>query len=287
MPPRTRNGGRGRLMALGVAVNTTGLPALPLEILLEIISHFLSVPSPCKVQHVLSCAYLERPHALRALSETCKRLRSAFLARAWERIEVCASRRVSESYSYRKHDYDSTYDRETNLWSNELAIELATELVRQMEVVTIRNPALAQQVKTVTIVLSEWCSDTVLPDFFASLSQLPNLDTLQILYAPPGSDKYVLGHRYPSVRTLVLSGNVSQFMAYCPNVERIDVFRLISFLPRLTPQQFPRLRAFNCMIIDAEALKGECTHFCCTLDQYSSSTRTRLSQPRGSPTVVC
>ncbi|KAJ6597575.1 hypothetical protein DFH09DRAFT_82676 [Mycena vulgaris] len=98
MPPRTR---KARLMALG-PVNTTGLPALPVETLHEIISHFAGAPLPCPshIARVLSRMHLERPKALRVLSETCRRLRSVFLTPAWERLEACASESVPDTYRF-------------------------------------------------------------------------------------------------------------------------------------------------------------------------------------------
>ncbi|KAJ6605065.1 hypothetical protein B0H10DRAFT_2077065, partial [Mycena sp. CBHHK59/15] len=89
MPPRTRGAGRVRLMAL--PVNTTGLAALLVETLLEITAHLKTVPVPCHTSslYCLSCVYLEHLNPLRALSETCKRLRNVFLEQA------CASTRVS------------------------------------------------------------------------------------------------------------------------------------------------------------------------------------------------
>ncbi|KAJ6562263.1 hypothetical protein B0H19DRAFT_1143996 [Mycena capillaripes] len=68
-----------------------------------------------------------------------------------------------------------------------------------MEIVTVRNPSLASEVKRVqslpsfrkftilrivTVLLSEWSADTVFREFFRCLSLLPNLDTVQLVRAP-------------------------------------------------------------------------------------------------------
>lgn len=44
--PRTRNAGRGRLVTLGLPINTSGLPSLPVEILEETLSYLSDVPVP-------------------------------------------------------------------------------------------------------------------------------------------------------------------------------------------------------------------------------------------------
>ncbi|KAJ7303048.1 hypothetical protein DFH08DRAFT_657905, partial [Mycena albidolilacea] len=76
MPPRTRNAGRGRLVALGLSINTSGLPSLPVEVLEETLSHLSDVPVPLTEFDALPCTYLERKQARLALSKTCRSLRS-------------------------------------------------------------------------------------------------------------------------------------------------------------------------------------------------------------------
>ena len=73
-----------------VNVNATGPPAfpnkgfelleLPLELIMEILSHFAHVP--------ISTG---RTYALRALSQTCRSWRNLFLPLLWERLESCCS----------------------------------------------------------------------------------------------------------------------------------------------------------------------------------------------------
>ncbi|KAJ7768585.1 hypothetical protein DFH07DRAFT_299347 [Mycena maculata] len=94
--------------------------------------------------HVLSGPYLELSQALRAFSETCRRLRSVFQAWAWEHLKVCAHPKVSDQYRYNGSSYLS---RPFYLWSPKLALDFAKELVRQTEIVTIRNLALASEVR--------------------------------------------------------------------------------------------------------------------------------------------
>ncbi|KAJ6597590.1 hypothetical protein DFH09DRAFT_1304381 [Mycena vulgaris] len=158
-------------MALG-PVNTTGLPSLPVEILQEIVSHLPGGPVPCTVymSGVLLGTHLARSKALRALSETCRRLRDVFIASAWEHIEAC----VSRGTSWDLFSLFSLFE----LSRSSIARELARELVRQTEVINIRNPSLAEHVRVVSVVLTEWYAETVYPEFFSSLSLLPNLNTI-------------------------------------------------------------------------------------------------------------
>jgi hypothetical protein len=134
-------------MALG-PVNTSGLPSLPVETLLQISSDWSGTPVPCPahIDGILLGSHLDRSEALRALSETCRRLRSVFLAAAWEHLEVCASRTLDASGS-------SADDLDLFDCSKKLHQELAHQLVWHIKVVSIRNPSLAQYVKFVSFPL--------------------------------------------------------------------------------------------------------------------------------------
>lgn len=143
MAPRTRSGKgltRDEVVAHQQAiragpVNTTGLPALPTELLLEIVSHFPVIPIPLFRTKPYSAEYLARTQALRALSQMCMSLRRVFLPLVWQRIEVCASPMIIGN-RYRRPIQRPPWVK-----------ELATELVQQLEIVTIRDPSLASYVK--------------------------------------------------------------------------------------------------------------------------------------------
>jgi hypothetical protein len=122
----------------GIA-NTTGFPALPTELLLEITSYLKSVPVPMCCHHprhvlVYPASYLEKHQILRAFSQMCRSLRSTFLPHVWRTIEVCASAKLDKKATSMR------VLRKVNK-------ELATELVRQLEIVTIRDPTLARYVR--------------------------------------------------------------------------------------------------------------------------------------------
>jgi hypothetical protein len=128
----------------GGPLNSTGLPSLAVETLHEIISYLLEVPVPCSTESALGPEYLERVVALHALAETCRRLRSVFLAHAWQRLEVCASTKA-----FTPKVRTSPCNRFKVPWPRTVAKELATELVRQCEKVSVRVPALAKHVRYV------------------------------------------------------------------------------------------------------------------------------------------
>jgi hypothetical protein len=139
MPPRTRSGRSERLenerLMLAGPVNICGFPSLPVELLLEVTSHLALVPIPSYTQSVYHARYLAHHNTLRSLSQTCRSLRSIFLLHVWRRIEVCASKWIdSERHSGRKI-------------LNIISKDIATELVLQLEIVTIRDPTLAQYVQ--------------------------------------------------------------------------------------------------------------------------------------------
>ncbi|KAJ7127245.1 hypothetical protein C8R43DRAFT_1028132 [Mycena crocata] len=265
MAPRTRNGGRARLLALGVPINTTGLPALPVEILHEITSHLTSAPVPCKEDQVLASNYLERSVALRALAETCTRLRSVFLVAAWQHLEVCASTKVSGvSLNGRRRFLSS-------LWFRELSMGLARELVRQMEIVTIRNPTLAQEVRIVTVVLSDSSAATIIPEFFAVLNMLPRLETLQILRAPypswfyrgnnwvksdPFGENVDAGHVFPTIRTLTVCASAFEIIACCSNLQHLIInFRFSHAHLKLIASYVSKLRVLSGLSISGGFFK--------------------------------
>ncbi|KAJ6597763.1 hypothetical protein DFH09DRAFT_1304529 [Mycena vulgaris] len=183
---------------------------------------------------------------------------------SWVHIEACASRRLAEgsSHSFSLSELSSR---------SSIAKELVRELVLQTEVITVRNPSLAVYVRVVSVVLTEWCTETVYPEFFSSLSLLPNLNTLQILLAPRVFHKTIrsnclpcipnpmdgalAGRVFPTVRTLALHLNAFDLVRCCPNVERLALlgsFSGLSAVQRCSLKvDAPHLRAFTCRPVPA------------------------------------
>jgi len=159
MAPRTRSNriemlAREKMLASGQTFNTSGFAALPDELYLEIISHFPAYPIPCGRKSVDIEAVRDRHLTLLALSQTCRSLRPAFLRYLWQRIEVydgmeTGKGRLHPRYG-RRPFANKTY---------------AEELVRQLEVVTVREPSLARHVKSVKLTHNLLCNFFSTPNF--------------------------------------------------------------------------------------------------------------------------
>ena len=131
------------------AVNTCGFAALADEIYLEILYHIPSVPIPTSF---LSESYPEirrsRHETLLSLTQTSRSLRRFFWRFLWQHIEVREGMKIGNKngtsngtrtrtgIAYLGNSSDATGHK-----------KYATELVRQLEIVTVRNPLLAQYVK--------------------------------------------------------------------------------------------------------------------------------------------
>ena len=124
-------------------VNTRGFATLADEIYLEIVSHIPSVPIPTSESiHLKSYPEIRRSRheTFLSLSQTSRSLRRFFWRYLWQRIEV------HEGMKFGGKD-DTLKDSRSATSCKTTARKYATELVRQLEIVTIRNPQLAQYVK--------------------------------------------------------------------------------------------------------------------------------------------
>ena len=126
-------------------VNSPGFTTLADEIYLEIVSHIPSVPIPTPKSIYLK-SYPEirrsRHETFLSLSQTSRSLHRFFWRYLWQRIEV------REGMKFEGKD--------GTLQNSDIRTSCknyAIELVRQLEVVTIRNPQLAQYVKWVLLEL--------------------------------------------------------------------------------------------------------------------------------------
>ncbi|CAA7267727.1 unnamed protein product [Cyclocybe aegerita] len=194
--------------------NSTGLTVLPDELLLEILSYYPPLPHPTsKNNRVNAQAHIERRDRLLALSRTCSNLRRFFRPYIWERIEVCEGMRVGNSvlaFGSKKGDK-----------------EFAVELVRQLEIVTIRDATLAQHVKIVNVDISTFSVHSVLLELGRCMALFDNLHTVRI--------ELNLGHRgnnlaalrafrkysYPQIRNVIISKWIYPLLDSCPQVRTI------------------------------------------------------------------
>lgn len=151
MAPRTRSNRAHPCANLTVfsheeSYNTKGLVVLPDELFLEIASHIPSMPLPTryplKGEPELE-GYQARHMTFASLTQTCRSLRRVFLKHLWQRIEVVDGMQTPTG------PLPTSAIRSRLRPKNVKSRLFSRELVRQLEVVTIREPALAQYVRSV------------------------------------------------------------------------------------------------------------------------------------------
>ena len=201
---------------------------MPAELLLEIISYIPAAPIPNKIRKPLPPKYVERTITLRTLSQLCRSLRNALLPALWERIEVWTT---SNLYNFK---------------------DMATDLIAQLETVTIREPSLASYVKyvmhdilnlslqsfysIVNVLITSHSIDRVLCELARCMALMENLHTVQIVFhhhwihIPGRSGETTIsklledafaGYRFPSVRRVVFSPWESVLLPCFPEVRRV------------------------------------------------------------------
>ncbi|KIM36193.1 hypothetical protein M413DRAFT_31946 [Hebeloma cylindrosporum] len=218
MAPRTRSNriemlAREKLLASGQIFNTTGFAALPDELYLEIISHFPAYPIPCGNQSVNIQAVRDRHLTLFALSQTCRSLRPAFLRYLWQRIEVYDGMETGKGQLHRN------YRRGANK-------RYAEELVRQLEVVTVREPSLARHVNFMNVLVTDYSIDTVLVELARCMALFPNLHTLQVNFRLGGmrlsNPNPFKDYQYPTIKRAYVCPISTIVLSACPGVRIVS-----------------------------------------------------------------
>jgi len=147
MAPRTRSNrveklAYQRMVALGVPVNAAGLPALPDELFLLIISFFPTCRIPEETYQLPNNGIAPRH---KVLTMTCRALRRVCLPFLWQRVEA---RAWMESVAgvISTHGGQHWMKKECSYISDKA---LAREVLRQLETVTVREPKYVAYVKYV------------------------------------------------------------------------------------------------------------------------------------------
>ncbi|CAA7267730.1 unnamed protein product [Cyclocybe aegerita] len=197
------------------AANTKGLAIFPDELLLEILSYFPPAVLTTREYYQEDLdAQAARSEVLDALCQICSNLRRFFRPYVWQRIEVRPGMLVNG-----KELDDSTKRgrREYNL-----------ELLRQLEIVTIRDPALAEYVQIVNVYVAAYSVRPVLDELARCLALFTNLHTITLdmrigiqtgqKHPVPGTfDKY----QYPQIKTVYLGFSASYILPSCPEARQI------------------------------------------------------------------
>jgi len=209
---------RTHKVACSGPANVTGfnLAVLPPELLLEIVEYFPSIPVPCGyMEKPVDKTLCDRQFTLRTLSQLCRSFRNLLLPYVWRHIEVCSVKSTTLQ----------AQTRITGVWGEfwPWEKEIAVELVRQLEIMTIRNPAYAAHVQTVSVFIGEHSIRNVLRELARCLALMPNLKTLQYhgVHLDHVSAGAFLGYSYPSIRTVV-GCNLSLLPA-CPEIRHVHL----------------------------------------------------------------
>ncbi|KAG8785220.1 hypothetical protein FRC12_017832, partial [Ceratobasidium sp. 428] len=146
--------------------------------------------------------YKARFKVLRALSQTCYHLRDFYLPLLWERFEVCMISSGGGSW-YR---------------------ELGQKMERTSEGM-LKSKHLWPYVRIVTVTLTRYKTDVVLPPFVKMLQLLPNVHTLQIPHAHSAMTTALKdafkGSTFPSIRTVIMPNCAHEILRCCPGVESV------------------------------------------------------------------
>ncbi|KAK0217259.1 hypothetical protein IW262DRAFT_1275785, partial [Armillaria fumosa] len=188
--------------------NMTGLPVRPNQLLFDRLYYWPSISIPAKDWCVFKEIYVQGFHALPALSYTCRALRKVFLPLVWQRLEASGRRKLLLSPLY--------HSKLVLPWEK----EVATELVRELEVVIVRNPPLAV---TISVTLWRFSADTVYLEFARCLALLQNLHTLQDCGIGSSKALYEVFYQrvFKSVKTLAFPSNGYIVLLYCPEVRKV------------------------------------------------------------------
>ncbi|KAF9482366.1 hypothetical protein BDN70DRAFT_991165 [Pholiota conissans] len=206
-------------------VNAQGLPCLADELYLEIMSYFPAYPMPTTHSYEDMKKYGYRRLVLDALSQTCQSLRRVFLRYRWQRIEVYPQMRLGSfrlpgiQYKNGKATANTRY--------------YAEELVKQLETVTVREPALAELVNVMDIFVSDYSVKNVVKELARCIALMPSLHTVQIHFDfsnTTGINRDIIttafeSYTYPQIQTAYLSVNAHSFLEHCPNVKVVNALR--------------------------------------------------------------
>ncbi|KAF8816629.1 hypothetical protein BYT27DRAFT_7181450 [Phlegmacium glaucopus] len=256
MAPRKRVGRATPQTSLTTpAVNICGFPALAAladEIYLEILSHIASVPIPTPI--ALLChpeIRRSRHETLLSLSQTCRSLRRVFLRYlVWQRIEVCEGMKVGHGKGTLIHP-SIVWDSHAH---KKLLKAYTFELFRQLKIVTVHNPQLAQHVNYIDVFIGECSCNRVLAELARCLSLFSNLHTIQIDVFWGSKrvgnlfERAFKKYSYPQIRNVFVMPLSESLLGSCPEARRIGLTRnwtmSSSFLRRIV-DNCPHLEALD------------------------------------------
>ncbi|KAH7922308.1 hypothetical protein BV22DRAFT_1037638 [Leucogyrophana mollusca] len=183
------------------------LDRIPDDVLLEILSHLSTITEG----HVLYCHYQappavpvetrERTDVLRALSQTCKLLRTRCFPLAWRRFEVCTAPPSTSFYRVLGEAMKTKMS----------CLGEATHLLPLLQ--------------TVTVGLTRYQVADIIPAFARCLASMPNLHTVEVVHAhsqmTTALKQAFEGRTFPTVRKIVLPSCAHEILRCCSGVEDV------------------------------------------------------------------
>ncbi|KAF8887460.1 hypothetical protein CPB84DRAFT_1786891 [Gymnopilus junonius] len=216
---------------------SVAFPILPVELLLEILSYFPRPVDPLSTERWCTLfddadasEYLAWRKTLLSLSQTCRHWREVFWTQLWRCIEVCEEMHTEEHGKLSKgHPYyvarNATIERRFN-----------SELVRQLEVVTVRDPCLADYVKIINVEVVEFSIKKVLIELARCLSLFPNLRDIKLQILKTQQTEISLAsivrsvfseHKYMQIRSVGVCNMSYPLLSSCPEARHVG-WRLVS-----------------------------------------------------------
>jgi len=172
-----------------------GITFLPSEILLEIVSGFSDDPS------IDAAEYREGLNIIRALSQTCRELRSVYLPLLWKQVEACSTAGPVA-------------------WH----IQVGSALERKSKGL-LQSNYLISFVQVIIVSLTRYQTAIILPAFAQCLSILPNLHTIKIVHAHSKMMSHLKSafawRIFPAVRCVSLPTSAHAILRCCPAVEDV------------------------------------------------------------------
>ncbi|KAM6499692.1 hypothetical protein JOM56_005200 [Amanita muscaria] len=193
-----------------------GLPALPLELLLLLVSHMKVPTIPWYGELCLTeNQERERREGLRVLCQLCRSLRADLLPVLWERLEACTLRRPAHC----------------KITSGAIAQILGQEVVGQLNLMINLTLPYASYVRVVNVAIQPKFSPTALPKLARAMTLMPNLHTVQIIckenmHKRCKTDRFKKAFEncvYPSVRRASLPHQATSILSSFPEVVEVYI----------------------------------------------------------------
>ncbi|CAA7267523.1 unnamed protein product [Cyclocybe aegerita] len=109
------------------------------------------------------------------------------------------------------------------------------ELVRQLEVVTIRDPSLAVHVNILNVTVVDHEFKSIMEKLARCIALLPNLHTVQLRTMPAWSylecfmSNVFKQYTYPQIRTVAVCSRASPIMESCPGMVRLYAYNGLQY----------------------------------------------------------